>query len=196
MALDAKKVYIGTAEQDSTTGAVLTGPVITTIPANITDALTAIASFDSSGYVSNDGVTLTTELSTNDLQEWNGATVRKLMESFTGTITLNIIQADYEGWCQAIGAENVTRIAATTTHGEQLHIKLGAHMAQPKAWALKMKDGDFRMLVLVPNGQVVSNIEMTFASSDAIALPLEISCNDDGTGESIHIYTDDGILGA
>ena len=196
MALDAKKVFIGTAEQSSTTGAVLRGDVITTIPANITDAQTAIASFDSSGYVSNDGVTLTTELSTNDLQEWNGAVVRKLMESFTGTITANLIQADYDGWCQLLGEENVDRIPANTTHGEQLHIKLGAHLALPKAWAFKMKDGDFRMLVLVPNGQVVSNIEMTFAASEAIALPLEISCNDDGTGESIHIYTDDGILSA
>ena len=196
MALDAKRVYIGTPDQSATTGAVLRGDVMTTIPADIEAALTAIASFTNSGYVSSDGVTLSTELSTNDLQEWKGSVVRKLMESFTGTITLNLIQADYEGWCQLLGEENVDRIPADTTHGEQLHIKLGAHMALPKAWALKMKDGDFRMLVLVPNGQVVSNIEMTFASSEAIALPLEISCNDDGTGESIHIYTDDGILSA
>ena len=194
MALNAKQVYIGTPDQSATTGAVLRGDVMTTIPADIEAALTAIASFASSGYVSSDGVTLSTELSTNDLQEWKGSVVRKLMESFTGTITLNLIQSDYEGWCQLLGEENVDRIAATTTHGEQLHIKIGTHMAAPKAWALKMKDGDFRMLVLVPNGQVVSNIEMTFAASEAIALPLEISCNDDGTGESIHIYTDDGIL--
>ena len=196
MSLDAKKVYIGTPDQSATTGAVLSGDVITTIPADIDAAITAITGFTSSGYVSADGVTLSTELSTNDLQEWKGSVVRKLMESFTGTISLNLIQADYEGWCQAVGAENVTRIAATMTHGEQLHISLGAHMAAPKAWALKMKDGDSRMLVLVPNGQVVSNIEITFASSEAIALPLEISCNDDGTGESIHIYTDDGIVSA
>ena len=194
MGLNPKKVYVGSPDQSATTGAVLTGDVITTIPADIDAALTAISSFASSGYVDVEGVTLTTELSTNDLQEWGGSTVRKLMESFTGTITLNIIQSDYEGWCQAVGEENVTRIPADATHGERLHVKLGAHMALPKAWAFKMKDGDARTLVLVPNGQVVSNIEMTFASSAAIALPLEISCNDDGTGESIHIYTDDGQL--
>lgn len=196
MALDAKKVYIGTPEQSSTTGAVCSGPVITDIPDDIDEALAAITGFTDSGYVSSDGMSLTTELSTNDLSEWKGAVVRKLMESFTGTVSLSIIQADYAGWCQMLGAENVDRIAATTTHGEQLHIKIGAHMALPKGWAFRMKDGDFRMLVLVPNGQVVSNIEMTFASSEAIALPLEISCNDDGTGESIHIYTDDGVLSA
>ena len=196
MALDAKKVYIGTPEQSATTGAVLRGDVITTIPDDIAEAQTAIAGFSSSGYVSSDGVSLTTELSTNDLKEWKGATVRKLLESFDGTITLSLIQADYEGWCQLLGDENVDRVAADTTHGERLHIKIGAHLALPKAWAFKMKDGDFRMLVLVPNGQVASNIEMTFAASEPIALPLEISCNDDGTGESIHIYTDDGILSA
>ena len=87
MALDAKRVYIGTPDQSATTGAVLRGDVMTTIPADIEAALTAIASFTNSGYVSSDGVTLSTELSTNDLQEWKGSVVRKLMESFTGTIT-------------------------------------------------------------------------------------------------------------
>ena len=49
MALDAKKVYIGTPEQSATTGAVLRGDVITTIPDDIAEAQTAIAGFSSSG---------------------------------------------------------------------------------------------------------------------------------------------------
>ena len=81
-----------------------------------------------------------------------------------------------------LGEESVSKVAATNEHGEQLHIKLGAHLPRPQAWALRMKDGDMRMLILIPNGQVASGIEITFAANEAIGLPIEISANDDGTG--------------
>ena len=42
------KVYIGTLEPSSTTGALMRGPVITTIPADFTAALAAIAGGDGS----------------------------------------------------------------------------------------------------------------------------------------------------
>ena len=58
-----------------------------------------------------------------------------------------------------------------------------------------MKDGDARMKVLVPNGQVTTLDSITFVANDAIKLPVTVSCYDDGTGtgDSITIYTDDGI---
>jgi hypothetical protein len=59
-----------------------------------------------------------------------------------------------------------------------------------------MKDGDMKMIVLIPNGQVTSGVDITFAANSAINLPITISANDDGTGESIHIYTDDGVTSA
>lgn len=193
MGLNTTKVIIGLADQTKTTGALSRGPVITNIPETMEEALAAIAGFKSSGYFTEDGASLTTEISTNDIREWNGAIVRKLLESFDGTVSATLIQADYEGWCELLGEENVTKIDATAEHGEQLHIRIGAHLAKPQAWALRMKDGDYRMLVLVPNGQVTSGLELTFSAGEAVALPLEIAAADDGTGDNIHIYTDDGV---
>lgn len=192
MGLNAAKVIVGLADQNKTTGALSRGQVLTSIPDDITAALTAIENFSSSGYFNEDGATLATDLSTNDIKEWNGATVRKLVESFDGTLSANLIQADYEGWCQVLGEENVDKIAANAEHGEMLHIKIGAHLPEAQCWALRMKDGDNRMLILIPNGQVSSGIEITFAAGQAITLPIEIAAYDDGNGNSIHIYTDDG----
>ena len=194
MGIDPTKVMVGLPDQSSTTGAILRGPVLKNIPADITAALTAVSGYDDCGYVSEDGANLTTEISTVDVREWGGAIVRRLLESFTGTIGATMIQADYDGWCHALGEENVTKIPASSSHGEQLHIKIGANLTEPQCWALLMKDGDARMVVLVPNGQVTGGIELTFAGNEVVKLPLEISCNDDGTGDgtSIHIYTDDG----
>lgn len=193
---NAKAVRIGLADQSSTVGALSRGTVLTTIPADITAAITAITGFSSSGYISEEGAGLNTTLSVTDIREWNRNAVRRLLEQFDGTLTLTLIQLDEESAKQCFGANNVTKVAATSTHGEQLHIKLGAHLDSPQAWALRLKDGDAKMIVLIPNGQVTSGVDITFAANSAINLPITISANDDGTGESIHIYTDDGVTSA
>lgn len=196
MGINAKEVLIGLADQSTTTGALARGAVLTTIPAGIDAALTAIGSWTSSGYISEDGATLTTDVSTTDLKEWNKNTVRRLLDSFDGTVSLTLIQMDEEGAKQCFGEDNVTVTAATSTHGKQMKIALGASLPEPQGWALRMKDGDARILVLIPNGQVTSGVEITFVANDAIKLPVTISANDDGTGHSIYIYTDDGVTTA
>lgn len=196
MGTNAKKVFVGLADQSSTTGALLRGAVITTIPATMSAATTAISGFTSSGYFSEDGVSLSTSISVTNIREWNLSTVRRLLEDFDGTVSGTLIQLDEEAAKQCFGEDNVTVTAATTTTGQQLRIALGAHLAEPQAWALKMKDGDARFLVLIPNGQVTSGVDITFAANEAISLPIEISANDDGTGNSIYIFTDDGIVSA
>ena len=90
----------------------------------------------------------------------------------------------------------MTVTAATSTKGKRMKIAIGASLPEPQAWALRMKDGDARMLVLIPNGQVTSGVEITFVANDAIKLPVTISANDDGTGHSMYIFTDDGIVAA
>ena len=200
MGINANKVFVGMADQSATTGALARGAVIagSSIPAeaDIDAALALITNFSSSGYVSEEGANLTTEISTTDLREWNRAVVRRLLDEFTGTVTLTLIQLDEESAKQAFGADNVTVVAANATHGTRIRIALGAHIDKPQAWALRMKDGDARTLVIIPNGQVTSGVEITFVANEPISLPVTISANDDGTGNSIYIFTDDGVIAA
>lgn len=196
MALDTTKVFVGRADQSATAGAICSGDVMTTIPANLTDAVKAVTAFETSGYVSSDGVSLSTDYSTKDITEWNGGTCRKVLETFTGEITFTLIQTDYASLCQAFGEENVEKVAATKDHGEQLHVKLGTHLPKARAWAFRIKDGDAAVVVLVPNGAVTSVDDITFSATEAISLPVTVTAYDDGTGESIHIYTDDGVTSA
>ena len=192
MAINAKNVFIGTPEQSSTVGALSRGAVITTIPATYDAAVTAISSFTKAGYISEDGATLTIDKSTTDIIEWARNKVRRVLDSVDGTIGCTLIQFDEDDAKLVFGDENVTKTAATTTHGTQLKIGIGAKMDTPHAWALRIKDGDFGMVVLCPNGQVTSGVDMTFAADQAINMPITISGNDDGNGNVIYIYTDDG----
>ena len=196
MPLNAAKVLVGSPDQQSTTGAIRTGDVLTTSPATFAEAQTAIDAMEDSGYVSEDGLELSTDMSTADIREWGRAIVRKLLDSYDGTIGFSLIQSDEASWKQAIGDEYVEKTAATIDHGEQLHVKMGAHMAPPKSWGFAMKDGDAKVIVIVPNGQVTTLDAITFNASEAIALPVTVSAYDDGTGNSIHIFLDDGVVSA
>lgn len=190
--IDNTKVIVPQADQGLTTGALRRGPVITNVPTTFAEALAAIAGFTSSGYLSEDGATLATERGIINVREWNGGTVRRSAESFDGTLSTTLIQLDEESAKQAFGPESVDIVEATTSHGTQMHIALGAELSEPQAWALCMKDGDARIIVLVCSGNVTSGVDITFAASEAIQLPVEISGNVDATGKTIHIFTDDG----
>ena len=194
MSLDAAKVLIGTADQQSATGAIRNGAAIerANIPTTFQAAETLLGTLNDAGYVSEDGVELGNDLSTNDIREWNHAIVRKVLDSFDNTLSWSYIQFDADSWKQALGEAYVTETAATTTHGAQMHIKMGAHLAPVMTWGFAMKDGDTRVIIIVPRGQVTTLDSITFNATDAVALPITLSCYDDGTANTVHIYVDDG----
>lgn len=192
-ALDVSKVLVGAPDQ-ATTGAILDAPLGTKLPASASDALDV--EFKSSGYVSEDGLQLTTDRSTNDIKEWSGTVIRKLLDSFDASIKWSEIQMSYEALCHAFGTENVTKTAADEQHGEQVKVAINGSMPAARSWAFKMKDGKARILIVVPNGQVTSVDEIDFVSSDGVKLPITLSCYPDSTGNSIYIYTDDGVVSA
>ena len=190
MAVNSSNVFIGLGDQ-GTTGAVGTAAKGTALPTNPFGSTWTGWTF--SGYVSEDGVSLSPSWSTTPLKEWNGATVRTLLDGFDGTISLTEIEfLSEEGAKHCFGSNNVTATAANTTHGNQLQINIGTTMPEAKAWVFRMKDGDHKAVVYVPNGQVTSIDSIAFNRNNAAGLPYTITCNDDGTGKSIYIYTDDG----
>ena len=190
MAVNADNVFIGLADQ-GTTGAVGTAAEGTALPTNPFGSTWTGWTF--SGYVSEDGLSLSPSWSTTPLKEWNGATVRTLLDDFTGEISLTEIEFLSEaGAKHCFGENNVTATAANTTHGNQLTVSLGPTLPEARAWVFRMKDGDRKAVVYVPNGQVTAIDSIGFNRNNAAGLPYTITCNDDGTGHIIYIYTDDG----
>ena len=194
MAIDATKVLVGAPEQSSTTGAVLYAPVGTTLPTN---AVTPAGSgFVSGGYVSEDGLTISASFNTTDIKDWSKGTIRTLLNEFTGEVTFSFVQTDYNSLCAIFGEDYVVKTPATSTAGERISIKVGAHMAPAMSYVFNMKDNDARMRVVLPNAQPVLNGDLTFVAGEAINWPVKLSCGADASGESIYIYTDDGVESA
>ena len=194
MPVNTRQVYVGTPDQ-LTTGAVLHAPVGTALP-DLSDIMpsevTIDEAFKDGGYVSSDGVTLTPDMSTSDINDWSGALVRRVLEAFNGEVSFTMIQSDAETFKMALGEDYVTAQAADTTHGNQVMAKFGAHLPDPEAWIFKMKDGAARILICLPNAQITTMDEVTFNATNPIGWALTLSCYPDASGVSIYILTDDG----
>lgn len=187
-------VRIGAPDQ-KVTGAIKHAPIGTTLPtlSSITkEAVTLDAAFTGDEYVSEDGLTLAPALSTTDIKDWSGATVRKVLESFDGNLAWTMISTNAGALGIAFGADNVTTEAATTTHGQQVEVALGARLPEAESFVFLMKDGDARIVIVVPNGQVTEVGEVTFAANAAVGWNVTLSTYPDEDGNSIYIYTDDG----
>lgn len=190
MALEKSAVLIGTPDQ-LTTGAISVAPLGTALPTDANSALNS--AFVAGGYVSENGLTLTPSVSTADIREWGGALVRRIIQTFDGTLSWEMLQTDEQAMKVAFGDENVTVTAASAQHGKQLAVKLSAKLPERRSWAFNMKDGTHKIRIVVPDGQVTSVGEVSFTSSNAITWPVTLSCYADDSGNSIYIYTDDGV---
>lgn len=194
MAVDANKIFIGLPDQ-ATTGAILTAPVGTTLPTSAVDTLNV--AFKDSGYVTEDGVNVSPTWNTNKLHDWSGANVRTMLDSFEGQVSFSLMEMlDEQSVKQVFGAANVTKTAANSTHGTQLNISMGSTLPEELAWVFKMKDGDAKVLIVIPRGQVSAVDTLAFNRNNSANLPVTLDCLADANGKSIYIMTDDGVTTA
>lgn len=191
-------VRVGAPDQ-KVTGAIKHAPLGTVIPtlADIKKAgVTINSAFEGDEYVSEDGLTLSPSMSTTDVKDWSGATVRKLLESYDGTLHWTMISTNKGALAIAFGKDHVTSVTAGTDHGAQTMAALGAYLPEEQTWIFLMKDGDARIVIAVPDGQITAVGDVVFASNAAIGWDVTLSCYPDQNGNSIYIMTDDGVVAA
>ena len=189
-------VRIGAPEQ-KTTGAIKHAPVGTTLPVLSDIGATGVTldpAFVGDEYVSEDGLTLSPSMSTTNIKDWSGTVVRKLLEEFDGTLSWSMISTNEDTLKIAFGDDYVTSAAATLAHGAQVRAALGAHLPDTQSWVFLMKDGDARVVIVVPNGQITEVGDVTFVSNNAIGWQVTLSTYPDSDGNSIYIMTDDGVV--
>ena len=190
MSLDSKKIIIGAPDQ-ATTGAVAYASTDATLPTTAVASLSG--EWTDTGYVSEDGVSLTPNYNTNDIKDWSKGAVRTLLNEFTGEVKFSYIQTDYDALCAIFGSSNVTKTDAAAGHGEQITVKMGARMAPAKAWCFSMKDGNAKVRIVLPNAQPVLDGTLSFVADEPITWGVSLKCNADSNGDNIIILTDDGV---
>lgn len=193
--LNANQVYLPTPDQSQTTGAVAVAAEGVTAP---TDARTALpsASWSTGGYIDENGLSLSISKSVTTLKDWSQSTVRKMLTDYDGTASCSFLQMDQFAAERLFGASNVTVTAANTTHGEQMKIAIGADLPPIQAFCFSMKDGNARIRVFIPRGQIAEIGDVSFVPGTGNVWPATINTYDDGTGHSIYVFFDDGVVSA
>jgi len=190
--IKATQVYLPTPDQSKTVGAVATAPVGTAKPTSAGSTLPA--AWTTGGYIDENGLSMSISKSTTLIKDWSQSVVRKAISDYDGTLSLSFLQMDEFAAETLFGSANVTVTAATVGHGEQIEIGIGPDMPPIQAFCFSMKDGDARIRVYVPQGQVTETGDVSFVPGAGNVYPCTISTYDDGTGHSIYVMYDDGVV--
>lgn len=165
------------------TGGILAGPLDATLP---TDATTAApAELVPHGYVGEDGLTMTTNRSTEKIRAWGGSTVRVVQTEHDATFAFTLLETTQATAELVFGEGNVTYSTG------KLAIKVNSETLPHKAWSFEMKDGARKGRVVVPNGQITEVGDTNFVHSNATGWQVTLEAFEDESGNKAYIYWDD-----
>lgn len=165
-------------------GAVYRAPLGTTLP---TDATTALAAaFKDLGYCSDDGVTNSNSIESDDVKAWGGDTVLSLQTGKTDTFKFTLIEAMNEEVLKATFVDsNVTGALATG-----ITVKANSKEQLECSWVIDMalKGANAKKRIVIPAGKVTEIGDITYSDSDAIGYELTIKCVPDNSGNTHYEY--------
>lgn len=182
------------AGRPAVTGGALRAPLGTTLP---TDATTALgAAFKGLGYISEDGLSENVERSTDKKKAWGGDVVKVVQTEFGATLKLTLIETLNTDVLKAVyGDTNVTETAPTTpAKNTKWKVAVNSKPLEHAAWAFEVRDGNGKIRIVVPDGQVTEIGEVKYTDSDLTGYEITISAFPDANGDSVLKYMDDGAV--
>ena len=130
-----------------------------------------------SGFISEDGVTESNENDTEKIKAWGGDTVRVVQTDHTVTYSLTFLESSPVILKAVYGEDNVVEAGGLVT------VKVNSDTLEHRSWAFEMKDGDKRIRIFVPDGQIISRGEITYTHSGAIQYEVTIEAFPDANGD-------------
>ena len=166
------------------TGGILAGPLGGTLP---TDATTAVDSaYKPHGYVGEDGLSMTTNRSTEKIRAWGGDAVRVVQSEHDVTFSFTLLETNEVTAKAVFGDDNVTATGGT------LDIVVNSDTLPRKEWVFDMKDGDKKVRVVVPMGQITEVGDTQFVHTNATGWEVTLEAFPTEDGSKVFIYSDDG----
>lgn len=157
MALNADNVVVGVS------GKVYVGATSATAPTSSTSSLTG---FTDLGYVSADGVTFTTDKSTNQIRAWQNADlVRESITEATVTYSFMLLETTQEAIEAYFGASLVDgklELVPTSTGGR-------------KSFVIDIVDGVKAIRHYVPSGEILSVEAQTVQNGEAVGYGMTVT---------------------
>lgn len=193
MVNDVSKVAVG---KPLVAGGVWRGPLGTPLP---TDSSTALnVALKAAGYIGEDGVTESTERSTNPVKAWGGDKIRVLQTDYGVQYKFTFAEALNGEVLKAVhGAANVTTTPATSSAGTKHTVKLNSDQLPHEVYVFEIKDGNARIRIVVPDGQITEVGEVTYSDGDIVKYDVTVDAFfSPAIGGQVVKYIDDGVFSA
>ena len=176
------------------TGGILIADTGTALPA--TASVTLNVGFVAAGYIGDGGVTESTGRTTEKVRAWGGETVKVLQTDFSVTYSFTFIEALNETVLEAVyGDDNVVTTAATISTGTLHAVKVNSDTLAHKSFVFEIRDGDAKVRIVVPDGQITEVGDVTYNDGSVIAYPVTVEAFEDSTlGANAIKYMDDGVV--
>lgn len=165
-------------------GSVFRAPIGTALP---TDAKTALdEAFKNLGYISDEGVTNSTSIESEEIKAWGGDTVAQPQTGKTDTFQLTMIESlNVEALKAYFGDENVTGTSLQTG----LTIQCNAKELQPSIWVIDMiATGNIPHRIVIPNGKPSEMEDITYVDNEATGLGMTLTALPDESGNTHYEY--------
>jgi len=191
MANDVTKVLAG---KPLASGGVLRGDSSTAAP---TDATSAVTGATALGYIGPDGLTETVDRQTNKIKAWGGDVVKVVQTDFSVTYQFTFYESANAEVLKAVhGDDNVSVTAADETHGNQTAITINSEELPKVPWVFEIKDGDSKIRIFVPLGQITTVGDITYSDEDVVGYQVTVEAFPDADGNQAYKYLDDGKVTA
>jgi hypothetical protein len=172
MALTAANVRV------AVTGGVYRGPEDATLPTDATSSLDG--ALIEQGYASSDGITQSIGADSTEIQAWqNGDNVRTVQTSHNLTYAMSLLETSAATLETYYGNYTAGTVEITSDQGVR------------GAWVIHVVDGDHRIRIVIPDGQVTERGDTSFVNGDAIMYPITITCYPDENGVKAYLYLAD-----
>lgn len=164
---------------DRTAGYCLSGPIAATMPTS-TSAVTS--GFQDNGFLTPEGLTITTSRTTEVIKDWNLEAVRLLLTDHEAKLKFTFLEVSVRTLKEYFGEENVNDT------GEEIVIRINASAILARAWIFNLKDDATKMRVVAPNASISNQGDIVLVKTAAIKLELELTLMVDAAGEKLYIY--------
>lgn len=155
------------------TGMFYHAPAGTALPTDPTAALGA--AWDLVGDVSDAGITLALNKTTQNIKNWANVVKRVVLTDHSETIQTPVMDTTEEALKTVFGADNVSKangvVTANLSNGD---------LPEQEAYLWVMKDGDDMMMIGCTNGQISAIENVSFAPGAAINWTPTVTAMDDG----------------
>lgn len=165
----------------SATGGVLTGSEAAVLPV---DAEATLTGFSALGLIGEDGLSETADRSTDQVRAWGGSLARTLQTEFGLSYTFQFIETNPAVLREIHGVDNVT----SGTTANSLAIKINKDQLPIKPYVFEVKDGDNRIRIVIPRGQITAVGDVTYSHNDIIRYEVTLTCYADEAGNEAYKY--------